>query len=68
MFDVRSLGDGLLQKREALVQRLAHAGDGFQERAQLRLWGRAAFPSGLPQSFVFYQVAPIKSPIVDFGT
>jgi hypothetical protein len=63
--DVRYLGDGLLHKREALVNRFAHASDGLQDRVQLRLLSPATSRNCLPRSLLFFQSTPVQSPIVD---
>jgi hypothetical protein len=43
LFNVGFVGNGLLHKRKALVNKFAHAGNGLQDRVQLRLFESRCF-------------------------
>jgi hypothetical protein len=58
--DVRYLVDGLLNQREALVDRLVHAGDGLQYRLKPRLLDIAAFVGALARDSLLRQRASVR--------
>ena len=65
--NIRYLVDSLLNQREALVDRIVHAGDGLQDRLQAGLLDIAAFVGALTWESLPCQSASVQSFVVNRG-